>query len=129
MGKEAKKFLNYISGILYLIGIFFVCSGFYKIFWYKNDDVFREDNVNNYVGGDAYNYMINSQRATAYFVIAGVLIITATLILIYNKMDDVQATIENLDFEVEDDSKEEMQDDYVRNKNRELYGTDKEWIL
>jgi len=42
-------------------------KGFYKL-WAYNDSTYSLANV--YVGGDAYNYIINSNLATAYFPVA-----------------------------------------------------------
>lgn len=33
--------------------------------------------VNTYVGGDAYNYIINANYATGYFVLSGILVLGA----------------------------------------------------
>ncbi len=40
------------------------------------------ESENAYVGGDAYNYIINAGYATAYFVLAGAYGIIATLLLV-----------------------------------------------
>ena len=54
----------------------FACSvitlgvGLSKMFLYKNGDY--GDYLNAYVGGDAYNYIINANYATGFFVLAGV---------------------------------------------------------
>ena len=48
---------------LIAMGIFLII-GFYKMLIY-------DDYTNAYVGGDAYNYIINGTYATAYFVLAG----------------------------------------------------------
>ena len=62
---------NQSSGKLGAI-IFFILSaislgiGLYKLWAYENN----YSQVNAYVGGDAYNYIINSNLATAYFTLA-----------------------------------------------------------
>lgn len=77
-----------------LYGLFLALScgsigmGFYKMFAYKNSEYFKEDNVNAVVGGDAYNYIINSERATAWFVLALMLVLIACAGMIMNKMDE-----------------------------------------
>lgn len=56
--------------------------GFYKMFIYENSDY---DCINAYVGGDAYNYIINSNYATAYFVLATLFMILGIgMLIIYN---------------------------------------------
>lgn len=52
-------------------------TGFYKLFAYENGESYPYDMVNAYVGGDAYNYIINANYATAYFVLAGILLLGA----------------------------------------------------
>ncbi len=55
--------------ISYLCSTVFVILGFYKMFAYDPGSRFR-DPVNAYVGGDAYNYIINANYATGYFTLA-----------------------------------------------------------
>lgn len=54
--------------ISYICSIIFIGIGFSKLFVYENPDY--GDSVNAYVGGDAYNYIINGNYATAYFTLA-----------------------------------------------------------
>lgn len=44
--------------------------GLYKLLFYANPEEYYELHMNVYVGGDAYNYIINGTHATAYFVLA-----------------------------------------------------------
>lgn len=58
--------------IFLLIGMIFLCMGFYKKNSYSNPEseyTYTKDYVNSYVGGDAYNYIINGTYFTAYAVI------------------------------------------------------------
>lgn len=66
------------------IGIFSILTstvplglGFYKMFIYESGDSWAKDPVNAYVGGDAYNYIINANYAIGYFVLGGILILIA----------------------------------------------------
>jgi hypothetical protein len=82
-----------ISAIFYLIGSVFIGSGFYKLLVYKNYDGSKypslaEDNVNAYVGGDAYNYIINMGFATSLFIMALICVVIASTFLILEKMDE-----------------------------------------
>lgn len=45
-------------------------KGFHKMLAYANSDSILDEPVNAYVGGDAYNYIINSNFTTAFFVLA-----------------------------------------------------------
>lgn len=59
--------------ISYILSALFIGLGFYKMFVYenpKNSYFSTKEPVNAYVGGDAYNYIINSNYATAYFTLA-----------------------------------------------------------
>lgn len=57
-----------ISIISFFASVFFVYQGFDKMTNYRNSDYGRS--INAYVGGDAYNYIINSNYATGFFVLA-----------------------------------------------------------
>ena len=58
------------SAICYIMSAIFVVTGFFKILVYDGD-------VNAYVGGDAYNIIINATYAAAYFVLATMFVIMA----------------------------------------------------
>lgn len=47
------------------------------MFVFENGEYLWSEPVNAYVGGDAYNYIINANYAIGYFVLAGVLILSA----------------------------------------------------
>jgi hypothetical protein len=59
-----------ISKIMYLISTGFIILGFYKILAYANPEYSFQTSINSYVGGDAYNYIINSNYAGAYFTLS-----------------------------------------------------------
>lgn len=56
--------------ISYLVSLLFIGIGFYKLLVYENPDSLYLDSKNVYVGGDAYNYIINANYATGYFTLA-----------------------------------------------------------
>ena len=67
---------NYLKMFLFCLAIVFVIlfgvvtyKGYDKLTNYYNSE-FGVLNKNAYVGGDAYNYIINGTYATAYFVLA-----------------------------------------------------------
>ncbi|WP_156936221.1 hypothetical protein [Clostridiisalibacter paucivorans] len=84
-----------LGRIFYLISGGFICYGFYKIFAYKNLDSILDSGTNAYVGGDAYNYIINSNYATGYFVLALLFTILGSTMLILEKMDDNKSKEDN----------------------------------
>ncbi len=62
-----KKFLIVMSLGLYITMSVFLYKGYDKITNYKNSD---DETENAYVGGDAYNYIINANYASGYFILA-----------------------------------------------------------
>lgn len=59
-----------LSVVSFIISAIFICVGFEKMFVYENGESYPYDLHNAYVGGDAYNYIINGNYATAFFVLA-----------------------------------------------------------
>lgn len=89
--EENNNNLRGFSFLSFIISAIFVCIGFYKIFAYKNVDdedyeYLAEDNVNSYVGGDAYNFIINANYATGYFVLATMFVIIGCTLLIIKEL-------------------------------------------
>lgn len=69
-------FWFFLSGLSAVLSIPAFYNGFSKLFY--NGSKYR----NAYVGGDAYNYIINSTQSTSFFVIAGICVVAAGLLLI-----------------------------------------------
>lgn len=59
-----------LQGLFSILSAFFLYKGFDKISNYSNSESILKEKVNVYVGGDAYNYIINSNLSTSYFVLA-----------------------------------------------------------
>lgn len=66
-GTSSWKVLSTLS---FIVSAIFICMGFYKMFVYENGEYYPYNSQNAYVGGDAYNYIINGNYATAFFVLA-----------------------------------------------------------
>ncbi len=66
---------------LFLASVIPLGMGLYKMFAYENPELAYLEKVNAYVGGDAYNYIINSNLAIAYFVLFGVLFISGVILV------------------------------------------------
>ncbi|EON70371.1 hypothetical protein [Lysinibacillus sphaericus] len=75
-----------------VLSIIFFCIGFYRLVFYSNPESFDRDSSNAWVGGDAYNYIINGTQATAYFVLFAAFFIAFVLLKIALEM---QETIES----------------------------------
>ncbi len=71
-----------------LAGCSFGCSfitlykGIDKMTNYYNSEKYPSLNVNAYVGGDAYNYIINGTYATAFFVLTAMFVLAAIGLMI-----------------------------------------------
>lgn len=63
------KALKVVAVILFIIAGIMFYKGYDKMMNYTNSDSYYIDNHNAYVGGDAYNYIINGTYATAFFVL------------------------------------------------------------
>lgn len=72
-----KSFLAFLIVIFSIASLFFLYKGFDKSTNYQNDPEKSWNNINAYVGGDAYNYIINSNMATGYFVLGGAFCLSA----------------------------------------------------
>lgn len=71
--EEQVMKLKAIGILSYLLSLWFIFKGFDKMYNYYNpsaNEMLSNHAVNAYVGGDAYNYIINAGYATAYFVLA-----------------------------------------------------------
>lgn len=80
-----------------IIGILFMLSsaipfylGFDKILNYENSEYFSILSKNAYVGGDAYNYIINANYFTGYMVLGLALILIGGVILICNEISQLR---------------------------------------
>ena len=79
----------FFAVILILLSALFTFSGFDKLMNYENpaNSEFYKifpygSSTNAYVGGDAYNFIINAGQATAYFVLAVGSLISAMLLFV-----------------------------------------------
>ena len=82
--EKACRILKTITIIFICIGIIFLGRGFYKKNSYSNPDSdssysYSTQYTNSYVGGDAYNYIINGTYFTGYVVLGMGSLIIATI--------------------------------------------------
>lgn len=77
------------GSICYTITLIFIALGFSKIYNYSNpeEDYLSEDLINAYVGGDAYNFIINANYATGYFILGLIFALVGTTIFIIDTME------------------------------------------
>jgi hypothetical protein len=79
---KESGFLNFCTITFILAFFIFLCVGFYKL-----------ADKSEYVGGDAYNYMINAGKAAALFIVAFGSLIAGILIKILNLFNSRQYRI------------------------------------
>lgn len=77
--KMLKKMFTILSVIMLLAAILCIWKGIDKKERYYNSD-YSSIAVNAYVGGDAYNYIINAGYFAGYFAIAGGCLTSATIL-------------------------------------------------
>ena len=79
MKKTASKFTVWCSLAMmsFLCGCVTLYRGIDKMTNYYNSEYYVEANVNAYVDGDAYNYIINGNYATAFFVLTAMFMLAA----------------------------------------------------
>lgn len=65
-----------------ICGIVTLLLGFHKMLIYENGEYSFSRHVNAYVGGDAYNYIINGTYATAFFVLTAMFVLAAIGLMI-----------------------------------------------
>lgn len=69
-----------VSSILLILSIFCIGMGFDKMLNYHNSEKYPSSSQNAYVGGDAYNYIINASYFSGYVSLGGCLLIVSTIL-------------------------------------------------
>lgn len=77
---------------LFSLSTLFIIVGFYKRFVYSYSEYSYSTDVNAYVGGDAYNYIINSNHMIAYFILALICVIIGCTFIIVNAISGLKIT-------------------------------------
>lgn len=91
-----KKNNKIIAFICYALATICVCTGLYKLFIYDNGE-FLSKAKNAYVGGDAYNYIINSNYAVAYFTLGLIFVVLGSLVVLISKINESKELYKNED--------------------------------
>lgn len=79
--QDWKKICLVIAVIFLILSSICLWQGFDKIMNYKNSDTYTYNNVNAYVGGDAYNYIINAGYFAGFVSLGGCLLIISTIFM------------------------------------------------
>ena len=81
MKKKANMWILIIAVCFYIASAVMLYKGYDKITNYYMSENYSSLNENAYVGGDAYNYIINGNYATGFFVLSMGFLITGTICL------------------------------------------------
>lgn len=89
----------------YIGSLVFISLGFYKMLVYENSDSYLFKSKNAYVGGDAYNYIINSNYTIAYFALAIFCAIVGMTFIIAYKLSNlsIRTSVRDDDLELLND--------------------------
>ncbi len=93
LSKNNTQWLLISACISYLMAAIFLGLGFHKMFVYKPPDSGYDTITNVYVGGDAYNYIINANYATAYFSLAVFCVIVGLTFILTNYIIGIQIAV------------------------------------
>lgn len=81
-----------LSGCSLGCSLFTLYKGIDKMTNYRNSENYPSVNVNAYVGGDAYNYIINGTYATAFFVLTAMFVLAAIGLMILHYVSKERST-------------------------------------
>ena len=96
MNPEGKGIWKFLSIISFVISLIVLGLGLDKMLNYDSGELFPYEYHNAYVGGDAYNYIINGNYATGFFVLATMFALMGIgfIVLYYlSKMADGQSKL------------------------------------
>ena len=82
--KNVRIALIIVAVVFFIMSAIMLMQGNNKMTKYNNSEKYPSNNVNAYVGGDAYNYIINGNYATGYFVLAIGFLLAGILCLVTN---------------------------------------------
>ena len=82
MRKSIAWKLFVFAAFLFLASGIFLYKGYDKMSNYRSPQYYSSNSVNAYVGGDGYNYIINGNYATGFFVLAMGFFIAGTVCVI-----------------------------------------------
>ena len=96
MKPKGKGVWRGLSSIAFIISAIALSLGLDKMFNYNSGEYYPYEYHNAYVGGDAYNYIINGNYATGFFVLATMFALMGVgFIVVYylSKMVDGQSKL------------------------------------
>ncbi|MBW9146553.1 hypothetical protein K2F40_16175 [Clostridium sp. CM028] len=88
MNKSKQEKWNLLSAVMFIVSSVMIYLGYDKLTNYYSSDV-SSLTKNSYVGGDAYNYIINGTRATSFFVLATMFAILGVSFIMIGYLDKI----------------------------------------
>lgn len=104
MKSEGKRLWKGLSCFAFIASAVILGVGLDKMFNYDSGEFYPYEYHNAYVGGDAYNYIINSNYATGFFVLATMFALMGIgfIVLYYlSKMADGQSKLLSTNQQIE----------------------------
>lgn len=80
-----SKIFRVLAGIFFIMALVFFQQGFDKKDNYVNSESFSILNTNAYVGGDAYNYIINGTYFAGYLALGSAMMISGMISLLISE--------------------------------------------
>jgi len=94
--KHSKQVVwNWFSFFAFCIASIMVYLGYDKIVNYYHSSDYSSLDKNSYVGGDAYNYIINGNYANGFFILALIFVVIAIGFIIAGFLDKLTVLKEN----------------------------------
>jgi hypothetical protein len=97
--KSFEWFLIVLALIAFIFAGVMVYAGFDKINNYYSSADYPSLNKNAYVGGDAYNYIINAEYATGYFILALIGVITGFGLILMTIFARITSNLQQINFQ------------------------------
>lgn len=88
MNKSKQEKWNLLSAVMFIVSSVMIYLGYDKIANYYSNDV-SSLSKNSYVGGDAYNYIINGTRSISFFVLATMFAILGVSFIMIGYLDKI----------------------------------------
>ncbi|HEY8890510.1 MAG TPA: hypothetical protein VIM70_09675 [Clostridium sp.] len=95
MDESKQAVWNVLSGVMFFVSSIMVYIGYDKLTNYYSSETLSSLNKNSYVGGDAYNYIINGTRSTSFFVLATMFAMVGVGFIIIGYLDKISNIRQN----------------------------------
>jgi hypothetical protein len=90
---KTYKTMVVLSVISFFIAVVMMATGYDKIYNYDSGDSYPYETHNAYVGGDAYNFIINAGYANGYFTQALIFVVSGFGFLVVGYLSRITSTV------------------------------------